>query len=329
MIDTLYVEHAVAEHPRTQRVLRRFPRARVIPCEHYGELFNRHNQNFRLQKQRPALLLAKKTGRRVLPVPPGYGLDGARGYYFSHMLNCLYDCRYCFLQGMFQSANYVLFVNYEDFVADIRAACADSPAPVWLFSGYDCDSLALEPVTSFARYFVPALSGIDNAWLELRSKSTQVRALLDIEPCARVVCAFSLSPEVVAENLEHRAPSLAARLAAIARLQAGGWPVALRFDPLILVDDFRAQYADFFARVFARLDADAIHSVTLGGFRLPRDHFRRMQALYPHEALFAGNLERRAGMVGYAAETEAEMLAWCETRIAAASSAPIYRQAFE
>ena len=35
------------------------------------------------------------------------------------MLNCLYDCRYCFLQGMYRSANYVLYVNYEDFTKDI------------------------------------------------------------------------------------------------------------------------------------------------------------------------------------------------------------------
>ena len=28
-------------------------------------------------------------------------------WYFSHMLNCLYDCRYCFLQGM--SRNHCYF----------------------------------------------------------------------------------------------------------------------------------------------------------------------------------------------------------------------------
>ena len=36
------------------------------------------------------------------------------------MLNCVYDCRYCFLQGMYRSANYVLFVNYDDFRVQIE-----------------------------------------------------------------------------------------------------------------------------------------------------------------------------------------------------------------
>ena len=35
------------------------------------------------------------------------------------MLNCIYDCKYCFLQGMFRSANFVIFVNYESFMNEI------------------------------------------------------------------------------------------------------------------------------------------------------------------------------------------------------------------
>ena len=81
-----------------------------------------------------------------MPTPPDYGLGADRHYYFSHMLNCLYDCRYCFLQGMYQSANYVLFVNFEDFQSDIRSIAEANPDQQhFFFSGYDCDSLA--PVT--------------------------------------------------------------------------------------------------------------------------------------------------------------------------------------
>ena len=100
MIETIYVEEAVRNHPRTQQVLKRFPNAVKIPCERYGEIFNRKAQNFRLQKERPALILAEKFDHFVLEVPEGYGIGGKRNFYFSHMLNCIYDCRYCFLQGM-------------------------------------------------------------------------------------------------------------------------------------------------------------------------------------------------------------------------------------
>ena len=44
---------------------------------------------------------------------------------------------------MFNSANYVLFVNYEDFYFNIKKI-AENNKEYSVFSGYDSDSLALE-----------------------------------------------------------------------------------------------------------------------------------------------------------------------------------------
>ena len=327
MIETVYVEREVADHPRTVQLLARVKPRQVIACERYSEIFNRHNQNFRLQKARPALILAAKHGHRLLPVPPAYGFSRGPAYYFSHMLNCLYDCRYCFLQGMLRSAHYVLFVNYEDFIADIRAQCAQSEHPCWLFSGYDCDSLALEPLTGFAQTFIPACAELPNAWLELRSKSTQIRSLLAMAPRPRCVCAFSLSPATVVDAFEHRTPRLAARLAAIARLQDHGWPVGLRFDPLLPVADFEAVHGAFFDQVFAALDATRLHSVTLGVLRLPHDQARTIARLYPDESLFALGQSAHQGLVTYGHDAGV-MLEWCAARIARyVDPTRIFRQA--
>jgi len=166
MIDTIYIENEIRQHPRTQEICQRFPNARIIDCERYGEVFNRKVQNFRLQKQRPALILAKKFKQFALEAPLGYGIGAQHNFYFSHMLNCIYDCRYCFLQGMYRSAHYLLFVNFEDFahsIEEIRSKYPDKE--VHFFSGYDCDSLALDQVTKFSEYFVPLFPRSQNAWL--------------------------------------------------------------------------------------------------------------------------------------------------------------------
>jgi len=241
MIDTIYIEADIAEHHRTHKVLARYPKANCIYIERYGEVFNSHAQNFRLQKQKPALILASKQNKKVMPTPLQYETGGGAHYYFSHMLNCVYDCRYCFLQGMLRSANYLLFVNYEEFVDEIEEvaqqhACDEKPA--WFFSGYDCDSLALEPVTQFADYFVDAFKSIPNAVLELRTKSTQIRSLLARPAQDNVVVAYSLSPTNVADAVEEGAPSFAKRLEALQKLQNEGWRIGLRFDPIIWHKDY-------------------------------------------------------------------------------------------
>ena len=152
MIDTIYFEEQVSDHSRSIALFERFPKADRIPCSHYKEVFNPSSQNFRIQKRKPALILAKNSGTMVHPVPDTYGIGGKHNYYFSHMLNCLYDCRYCFLQGMYPSAHYLLFVNYEDFFEEIAKIQKKNPDEQnWFFSGYDCDSLAMEKLTGFAQ----------------------------------------------------------------------------------------------------------------------------------------------------------------------------------
>lgn len=316
MIETIYIEQAILQHPRVLDIVARFPQARKITCGRYGEVFNPKAQNFRLQKQQPALILAEKYKNFALPAPPGYGIGATRNYYFSHMLNCLYDCRYCFLQGMYQSANYLLFVNYEDFQQDIRQLCSESPNEnLHFFSGYDCDSLALEPVTRFAEQFLPFFATLPNAWLELRTKSTQVRSLLNREPLPRCIVAFSLSPDAIAAKVEDKAPSVQRRLDALCKLQQQGWQIGLRFDPLLYQSGYQQQYRQLFEQVFSRIDLNLLHSVSLGVFRLPENFFKKVQKLYPEEKLFAGPLVSQQGMVSYKQELEQAMMHYCSEQI--------------
>jgi len=318
LIDLIYIEEQCRDHPRVQRICQRFPHAERVSCRHYGEVFNPGAQSFRLQKRRPALILACKRDGFVLPAPAGYGVGGGRNYYFSHMLNCIYDCRYCFLQGMYRSAHYVLFVNFEDFETAIAAqARRDHGRRPWFFSGYDCDSLALEPVTGFIGRMLDSFEGLPGAWLEIRTKSTQIRCLRERPALPNVVVAFSLTPEAVSRRLEARVPALDKRIAALAELARRGWPIGLRFDPVLYDPDYERQYEALFARVFERLDPATVHSVTLGAFRMPRDFHRRIARLYPDEPLYAMPMAERRGMVGYPPGIEAAMLAFCRERLRA------------
>ncbi len=296
MITTIYVEQAVATHHRTQAILSRFPRARVIACDNYRQIFNLKAQNFRLQKKNPALILACKHGTLVQETPPAYGIGSPHNYYFSHMMNCVYDCRYCFLQGMYRSAHYVVFVNYEDFADAIAALSAQyAERALWFFSGYDCDSLALEPVTGFVEFMLPVFADLRNASLELRTKSTQIRTLRKLAPLDNCVVAYSMTPDPLARALEHKAPGTASCIESLTRLADHGWNIGLRFDPLIYCDDYAQRYLALFDTVFARLDPARVHSVTLGCFRMPKDYFRNAMRLHPDEKLFAGPIAEQAG----------------------------------
>lgn len=311
MVDTIYIENEVLGLDRTEQILARYPNATKIEIDKYSEVFNPHAQNFRTQKLNPALILASKKNKKVLSTPTQYETGGGANYYFSHMLNCPYDCRYCFLQGMYRSANYLLFVNYEEFAEEIREVAKqhkNDEKPVWFFSGYDCDSLAYEPVTHFADYFLPLFEELPNAVLELRTKSTQIRSLLSRTAMPNVVVAYSLSPDEVAKAIEIGAPSFEKRLQALVKLQDKGWRIGLRFDPIIWNRDYKSQYEEMINETFKQLNADKIDSVTLGGFRLPKGFYKTIRQLYPEHGLFSAGLSDNDGMVTYKESIEQEIL---------------------
>jgi len=314
MIEHIYIEKAIIGHPRADDILRRCPGAIITECERYTELFNRKAQNFRLQKIKPALILAGKFKNFVLPAPSEYAIGSEVNYYFSHMLNCIYDCRYCFLQGMYRSANYVIFINYEDFMgAIIEKIKKTKNNSIHFFSGYDCDSLALEPVTNFVSEFLPVFRQYPDALLELRTKSTQIRSLLSIEPIKNCVVAYSFTPDEVARAIEHKAPSVVKRIKALKQLQSHGWQTGLRFDPLIYHEEALAQYEMLFKQIFDQIDLTLLHSVSLGSFRLPKSFYRTMARLYPEETLFAAMLnETEDGMITYSRSIRDNLLSFCK-----------------
>ena len=51
MIDTIYIEEEIANHPRTLAILKRFPEATKISCQRYGEVFNQQITKLQVTKK--------------------------------------------------------------------------------------------------------------------------------------------------------------------------------------------------------------------------------------------------------------------------------------
>ena len=65
------------------------------------------------------------------------------------MMNCIFDCEYCYLKGMYPSGNLVVFVNLEDIFAELEALLAQKS--IYLYVSYDADLVAIESLTGFVR----------------------------------------------------------------------------------------------------------------------------------------------------------------------------------
>ena len=313
---TIYIENEIKNHSRTLFILSKFKYPRIIYINKYSEIFNKKNQSFRIQKKDRALILAKKNNNFVLKAPEGFGIGASKNYYFSHMYNCIYDCKYCFLQGLYSSANYLVFVNYEDFLTQIKnLVTGQKGKSITFFSGYDCDSLAMEKVTNFADFFLKNYVQNKKITYEFRTKSLQIYPFLKNIPSENIIIAYSLLPDDLAKKFDVKAPSVNLRIKSLKQLTSVGWQIGLRFDPLIFDKNWKIFYKELISTILEEIDINYIHSVSFGSLRFPKQIFNTISNMYPGEELFSYNFEKRDNVFSYKEEVEKEMIIYCKNLI--------------
>ena len=170
----IYVEEEALFSPLAQKLIKK---TAPIVIHHYMDIFGRTHQNFSIQKESPALILAVKHGNFIYPganVCQSFG--NSYFYYTSFAMNCPFHCEYCYLQGMYSSANIVLFVNTEDYLKELaQLLCQHS---VYLCISYDTDLLALEYLTGFLEHYLCFAAKKHKLVTELRTKSAFLPSFL-------------------------------------------------------------------------------------------------------------------------------------------------------
>lgn len=263
-----------------------------IFIDHYKDVFNRSHQDFASQKKAPALILAQKTGTLIYkgaPVCQSFGNE--HFYYTSCMMNCIYHCDYCYLQGMYPSGHVVVFVNLEDYFSELEALLKEHP--VYLCVSYDTDLLALEQTFSFVSRWLSFAAKHPDLTLEIRTKSGNpgiFQALADLftgkeHQKEQIIFAWTVSPEPLCRITEHGAASLQLRLTALQAAKQAGFSVRLCFDPMLFHDHWKEHYSTLVDHVFSILSPDSLYDVSIGVFRISTDYIKNMRKKRPDSAL--------------------------------------------
>jgi len=294
----IYVERDIINHPNTVKILSRFPKSGIIEINHYKDVFSRSNQSFSMQKKSPSLILAKKNDNflyKGAPVCQDFGNN--HFYYTTLVMNCIYDCEYCFLQGMYSSANIVVFVNIEDYFEQVEKILQNHP--VYLCLSYDTDLLALEQKLGFVQEWTSFAERHSGLTIEVRTKSSNFKAIENLKPSENVILAWTLSPETVQKSFEHNTPPLRQRITCIKKAIDKGFRVRICFDPIIYSKDWLSSFNELVDITFTRIPADRVIDVGLGVFRISRDYLKRMRKNRPDSAITQYPYEYDNGVYHY------------------------------
>lgn len=284
----LYIEESVKEEALTWKIMQKFSNSKIIFIKHYKDVFNRPNQDFGVQSKSKNLILA----RRETPFlyEGSYYSDGfeyEHFFYTPSILGCLYDCEYCYLSGMYNSANSVFFVNTQDFFDTVLPYLNK---PTLIAISYDTDTLAIESLTSHTKEWIAFAQNHPNLHLEVRTKSANFKAIKSLQSNDNIVLAWTLSPQKIIDLYEHKTPSLEKRLSSIKEAIDAGWRVRVCIDPVIYNEEFNELYPPLIEKLFRTIDAEKLFQLTLGSFRMSSTHLKKIKklrrsdiAFYPYE----------------------------------------------
>ncbi|MBQ7265198.1 MAG: radical SAM protein [Firmicutes bacterium] len=300
----IYVEEGVKNHPLTKNILKKKD-SHLIYIDHYKDVFCRKGQNIASQKLSPSLIIAKKEGKLIYegaPVCQSFGNEYF--YYTSLIMNCVYDCEYCYLKGMYPSGNIVIFVNIEDIFAQIDNIL--KLHPVYISVSYDCDLLACESLTGFVEKWCLFASERKDLTVEIRTKSAvDVRGKFKVTD--NIIFAFTLSPNTLYAR-EHNTPSPLSRIKAASFALEEGFNIRLCFDPLIYFEGFKEEYEALSYSVEENIGFKNIKDISLGTFRISADYMKGLRKAEPYSATVQYPFENKGGVYSYPKAKEEYML---------------------
>lgn len=276
----IYIEKSQKDNPITQKIINFYKNSNILYIDNYKNLFDK---NIPLQPLKSIIIA--KVNNSILQSPVWYWHDW-EWFFLKNSLNCIYDCKYCYLKWAFKNDIPVFFVNYDDMKTQILQKISEirktSNQTIWFYSSDYSDNLATDNLTDFTSNFINFFDNLENVKMEIRTKSTNIWNLLNIKPSKNIEIAFSLNPTEIIQKYELKTTSLDMRIQAINKLLEKNYQVWIRFLPLLEVENYKDIYKKFLEYIVWKIDFDKIYSVFVWWLLYTKQDYNKMLQKQPY-----------------------------------------------
>jgi len=288
----LLIEREVWDTELARRIRHRLPQVPVESIKDVQEAVAAFRpKGDLLTEGKKILVIARQKGHFLKPCPgtPHYICCGYK--ILNVATNCDLECTYCILQGYLTIPFMVVYANMEDLFTELDKVFSQYPERLFrIGTGELADSLSLEHLVDFSRLLVPYFARQTHAVLELKTKTTGIDPLLELDHGGKVIVSWSLNPNRIIEREEKGTPYLEERLEAARRCQQAGYRLGFHFDPLIDYPGWERDYREVVDRLFDTIDPEGIVWISLGALRYPHHLEDIIRRRHPESRVTLGEL---------------------------------------
>ncbi len=281
LFDNVYVEKRTLEDAETKRILERAGCTDPIVIEHYKDVFDRKDSEGNSER---SLILAHNPGKHLYEGAPVCQSFGNEHFYYSPgVMNCIYDCEYCFLKGMYPGRDICIFTDIGETFKELDEL--EKEHPVYVCASYNTDLNALENLTGYVEKWCERALTHPDFSVELRTKCSRTDIYSKLPVSDRAVFAFTLSPDEIIRRFEKGTPDLEGRIRAVEEAMKAGFPVRICFDPMIYVRNWREHYRSMMETLTSRIDLHMVRDISIGTFRISDQYLKNMRKKMPYSEI--------------------------------------------
>lgn len=279
----VYIDKKSFDLPLTQRILKNIGQipTEIIP-DREDFLEKRRISRDSVKFGKRDLFVTSQKGEFVKRCPCTPHTIGCNYFIINLDLNCPLDCTYCILQHYLSDPIITVHANLDELwrQLDIFLHKNKNRTPR-IGTGELGDSLVIDHITENSKDLISYFRGKDNVLFELKTKTLNIKNILNTEPASNIIISWTLNSPRIAESEEEKAPSVEERIQAAQRVSDKGFRVGFHFDPLVLYPGCEDDYQEVIAHVLTNINPGRIAWISLGSLRFPPSLKSVIQERFP------------------------------------------------
>ncbi len=218
--------------------------------------------------------------------------------------SCGFDCSYCSIQS-FYNENKITFDN--NFAKKLKNLKLDPNKNYHIGTGQSSDSLLWGNKEGIMEALFDFASNNPNVILELKSKSKNIKYLLENDVPKNILCTWSLNPTTIIENEEHLSASLDERIGSARALADKGVLVGFHFHPIVVYENYLDDYKDIVKTLIKTFKSKEVVLVSMGTLTFIKPVIKKLRQRNFKSKILQMPLIDASGKFSYPLETKVEM----------------------